>query len=432
MRVWSLCILYLLVCPAVLADALLLRAERLVDVERGRTIGPASLLIEDGRIIAVNPSVVPADAEVLELGNRTLMPGMIDAHVHLTGSDANFRQQVLTESSAKNALRGAVNARATVLAGFTTVRDLAQLVPTIELTTVALSEASAAGWIVAPDIVAVGHALSITGGHIDPAMFVSTAEGVLRLSPEQGVADGVDEVVRATRFQIKHGARAIKISATAGVMSLESSVGAQQYTEAEMRAAVEEAGRHGIAVAAHAHGTAGINAAIRAGVASIEHGSLVDDESIRLMKAHGTFLVPTTGLADIIQLDGLPTPIRQKAEHILPLAKANVSNAIRAGVKIAMGSDAPLIPHGENAREIYAMVDRGMSVPDALRAATINGAELLRLDDRGRLAEGLRADVIAVDGDPLAEIESLSRVSFVMKRGEILKWAAGADDSPIH
>jgi imidazolonepropionase-like amidohydrolase len=431
MRVWSLCILYLLVCPAVLADALLLRAERLVDVERGRTIGPASLLIEDGRIIAVNPSVVPADAEVLELGNRTLMPGMIDAHVHLTGSDANFRQQVLTESSAKNALRGAVNARATVLAGFTTVRDLAQLVPTIELTTVALSEASAAGWIVATDIVAVGHALSITGGHIDPAMFVSTAEGVLRLSPEQGVADGVDEVVRATRFQIKHGARAIKISATAGVMSLESSVGAQQYTEAEMRAAVEEAGRHGIAVAAHAHGTAGINAAIRAGVASIEHGSLVDDESIRLMKAHGTFLVPTTGLADIIQLDGLPTPIRQKAEHILPLAKANVSNAIRAGVKIAMGSDAPLIPHGENAREIYAMVDRGMSVPDALRAATINGAELLRLDDRGRLAEGLRADVIAVDGDPLAEIESLSRVSFVMKRGEILKWAAGADDSPI-
>jgi imidazolonepropionase-like amidohydrolase len=421
MRVWSFCVLFLLVCPAVLADALLIRAARLVDVEQGRTIAPASLLVEAGRIVAVNPTATPPDVEVLELGNRTLMPGMIDAHVHLTGSDANFRQQVLTESSAKNALRGAVNARTTVLAGFTTVRDLAQLVPTIELTTVALSEASAAGWIVGPDIVAVGHALSITGGHIDPAMFVSSAEGVLRLSPEQGVADGVDEVVRATRFQIKHGARAIKISATAGVMSLESSVGAQQYTEEEMRAAVEEAERHGIGVAAHAHGTAGINAAIRAGVASIEHGSLLEEESIRLMKASGTFLVPTTGLADIIQLDGLPTPIRRKAEYILPMAKENISKAIRAGVKIAMGSDAPLIPHGENAREIYAMVERGMSVADALRAATINGAELLRLDDRGRLAEGLRADVIAVDGDPLAEIESLSRVSFVMKKGEILK-----------
>jgi imidazolonepropionase-like amidohydrolase len=421
MRVWSLCVLFLLFCPAVLADALLIRAARLVDVEQGRTIAPASLLVEAGRIVAVNPSVAPPDVEVLELGNRTLMPGMIDAHVHLTGSDANFRQQVLTESSAKNALRGAVNARTTVLAGFTTVRDLGQLVPTIELTTVALSEASAAGWIVGPDIVAVGHALSITGGHIDPAMFVSSAEGVLQLSPEQGVADGVDEVVRATRFQIKHGARAIKISATAGVMSLESSVGAQQYTEEEMRAAVEEAERHGIGVAAHAHGTVGINAAIRAGVASIEHGSLLDEEGIRLMKANDTFLVPTTGLADIIQLDGLPTPIRRKAEYILPMAKENISNAIRAGVKIAMGSDAPLIPHGENAREIYAMVERGMSVADALRAATINGAELLRLDDRGRLAEGLRADVIAVDGDPLAEIESLSRVSFVMKEGEILK-----------
>jgi imidazolonepropionase-like amidohydrolase len=421
MRVWCFCVLFLLACPAVLADAVLVRAARLLDVEQGRTIAPASLLVEAGRIVAVNPSVPPPDVEVLELGNRTLMPGRIDAHVHLTGSDTNFRQQVLTESSAKNALRGAVNARLTVLAGFTTVRDLAQLVPTIELTTVALSEASAAGWIVGPDIVAVGHALSITGGHIDPAMFVSSAEGVLQLSPEQGVADGVDEVVRATRFQIKHGARAIKISATAGVMSLESSVGAQQYTEEGMRAAVEEAERHGIGVAAHAHGTEGINAAIRAGVASIEHGSLLDDESIGLMKANGTFLVPTTGLADIIQLDGLPTPVRRKAEYIMPMAKENISKAIRAGVKIAMGSDAPLIPHGENAREIYAMVERGMSAADALRAATINGAELLRLDDRGRLAEGLRADVIAVDGDPLVEIESLSSVSFVMKEGEILK-----------
>ena len=421
MKLITLALLALLSVSAVQGETMLLRADRLLDVERGRIIRDSSLLIEDGRIAAVNPSPPPGDATVMDLGDRTLMPGMIDAHVHLSGSDANFRQQVVTESSAKNALRGAVNARATVLAGFTTVRDLGQLTPTLELPVVALSEAAAAGWTVGPDILAAGHALSITGGHIDPAMFIGSAEGVLLLTPEHGIADGVDEVVRATRFQLKHGARVIKISATAGVMSLEASVGAQQYTEEEMRAAVEEAERHGIGVAAHAHGAAGINAAIRAGVASIEHGSLLDEESIQLFKEHGTFLVPTTGLTDVIKVDGLPTPIQAKANYVLPLARENLERAIDAGVRIAVGSDAPLIPHGENAREVYALVERGMSVADALRAATINGAELLRLEDRGRLAEGLRADIIAVDGDPLEDLESLSRVSFVMKQGQVLK-----------
>ncbi|MGB5160174.1 MAG: amidohydrolase family protein [Thermoanaerobaculia bacterium] len=415
----SLLLTLFLLANAVLAEPIALRADRMLDVDSGRILSNSTVVVDGGRITAVNPAVVPSGAEVVELGDTTLMPGLIDTHVHLTGSDPYFRNLVFSENSAAGALRGAANARTTLMAGFTTVRDLAQLHPTLDLITVALAEASEAGTIAAPHIIACGHALSITGGHIDPAMFVGSAEGVLELGPEFGIADGVDEVVKATRYQIKHGAKVIKISATAGVMSLEGSVGAQQYSEAEMLAVVEEAARHGIKVAAHAHGTEGINAAIRAGVASIEHGSLMDEESIQMMKERGTYLVPTAALADIMQLDGLPTPVREKAEYVMPLARENQRAAIAAGVKIAMGSDAPLVPHGENGREIITMVDLGMTPAEALRAATVNAADLLDTPDRGRIEAGMLADLIAVSGDPLQDIERVLDVQFVMKAGEI-------------
>jgi len=415
----SLLLTLFLAANAALAEPIALRADRMLDVDSGRILSNATVIVDGDHITAVNPVVVPPGAEVVDLGNVTLMPGLIDTHVHLTGSDPYFRNLVFSENSAAGALRGAANAQTTLMAGFTTVRDLAQLHPTLDLITVALAEASEAGTIAAPHIIACGHALSITGGHIDPAMFVASAEGVLELGPEYGIADGVDEVVKATRYQIKHGAKVIKISATAGVMSLEGSVGAQQYTEAEMQAIVEEAARHDVKVAAHAHGTEGINAAIRAGVASIEHGSLLDDESIQMMKEKGTYLVLTAALADIMQLDGLPTPVREKAEYVMPLARENHQAAIAAGVKIAMGSDAPLVPHGENAQEILTMVNLGMTPAEALRAATVNAADLLDTPDRGRIEAGLLADLIAVGGDPLQDIDNVLDVRFVMKAGEV-------------
>ncbi|MGH7482443.1 MAG: metal-dependent hydrolase family protein, partial [Longimicrobiales bacterium] len=234
-----------------------------------------------------------------------------------------------------------------------------------------------------------------------------------------GVADGVDEVVEAVRQQIKHGARVIKICATAGVLSFEESVGAQQMTEEEMRAAVEEAARHGIPVAAHAHGTAGIKAAVRAGVASIEHGSILDDEAIELMRERGTYLVPTTYLADAIDLDALPAQIRAKAEHVLPIMRESLRRAIAAGVPIAFGTDAAVYPHGDNAREFAVYVRLGMSPVDAIRTATVEAAALLGVDDRGVVAEGRLADLIAVPGNPFQDVRTLENVRFVMKGGVV-------------
>jgi len=403
------------------AETVVLQAARLLDVETGRLSHDARIVVVDEKIADVNPDSLPRDTRIIDLGDRTLMPGLIDSHVHLTSSGANFRAQILTENAAEAALRGAESARVTLMAGFTTVRDLAQLIPSATLIAVALADASEKGWIAAPRIIAAGHALSITGGQIDPAMWVSSAEGILELGPEHGIADGIDEVIKATRYQIKHGARVIKITATAGVMSQQGGVGVQQYSEEEMRAAVVEAGRHHLRVAAHAMGAVGINAAIRAGVASIEHGWMLDDESIRLMKQNGTYLVPTSSMLNMISFDDMPPAARAKAEIVFPLAKQSLAKAFRSGVKIAMGSDASMIPHGKNAAEIMAMVDFGLTPLQAIQAATLGAADLLGTADRGRVATGLLADLIAVDGNPLEDISTLSNVAFVMKGGKVYK-----------
>lgn len=394
------------------AQTRVVRADRMLDVASGRIVLNAVVVVEGDRIARVG-GAVPPDAEVIDLGDVTLVPGLTDLHTHLAFDlEGDWTNRRVRETDADAALRGARNARRTLMAGFTTVRDMSGFAG------VALMRAIDRDFIEGPRIFPGANSLSITGGHCDVTGF---APGVLETDYRDGVGDGRSGVLRALRYQIKHGAKFIKICATAGVLSFEGPVGAQQFSYEEMQAIVAEAARHGMHVAAHAHGTEGINAAVRAGVTSIEHGSMLSDESISLMLEHGTYLVPTTYLVDALNLDNLPPLIRSKAETVLPLARESLRKAIRAGVNIAFGTDAAVYPHGDNAREFAVMVDLGMSPIDALRAATTTAAGLLGYDDRGQIAEGFLADIIAVRGNPLENIRAMEDVEFVMKGGRVYK-----------
>ena len=392
-----------------------LRAARMLDVRSGRMVPNALVVVRDGVIAQVGGSA-PADARVVDLGDVTLTPGWIDAHVHLTGEALTATSYLgsVRETAVDDALRGVANARRTVEAGFTTVRNLGAR----GFADIALAHAIERGDVVGPRIIGAGHSIGITGGHCDETGW---APGLFDLGPEEGVADGTDEVTEAVRHQIKFGAGVIKICATAGVLSFEGPVGAQQLTEAEMRAAVEEAARHGLVVAAHAHGTEGIKAAVRAGVASIEHGSILDDEAVRLMRDRGTFLVPTSYLVTPILAMELPEAFMRKAREVAPLMRESLRRAIRGGVRVAFGTDAGVFPHGDNAREFAVYVESGLSPLDALRTATLNAAELLGVSDRGAIAEGLLADLVAVPGNPLEDIRVTERPVFVMVGGVIVR-----------
>ena len=398
--------------PAQDTSLVAIRAARMLDVSSGRLLANAVVLVHGERIVGVNPTTIPTGARTMDLGDVTLLPGFIDLHTHLASeiSATSFTERVrLTE--ADYAFTAVSNALKTVRAGFTTVRDFGGDV------TVALSKAVARGSIVGPRVVPSRNSLGITGGHCDVTGF---APGVLERGPEDGVADGPWEVVAAVRYQIKHGAQVIKTCATAGVLSLEGPVGAQQYSEEELKAMVDEAARHGVKVAAHAHGSDGIKAAVRAGVASIEHGSQLDDEAIALMKARGTWLVPTSYLVDRINLAVLPPLVRQKAETILPIARQSLRKAIASGVKIGFGTDAGVYPHGENAREFAVYVKAGMTTLDAIRSATVSAAAVLGVSDRGVIEAGKLADLVAVSGDPLRDITATERVSWVMLGGKVV------------
>jgi imidazolonepropionase-like amidohydrolase len=392
---------------------IVVRAARMLDVSTGQILRNVSVVVTGDRITAVNPPAAPAGATVMDLGDVTLMPGFIDLHTHLSGEiGANTFVEPVLETNVDAAYKATRHARTTVMAGFTTVRDFGGEI------TVALGKAVDRGDVVGPRVVPSRNALGITGGHCDVTGF---APGVLEQDTQGGVADGPWAVVEAVRYQIKHGAQVIKTCATAGVLSLEGPVGAQQYTYEELKAMVDEAARHGVKVAAHAHGVEGIKAAVRAGVATIEHGSILDDEAIALMKEHGTWLVPTAYLRDRINLSVLPPLVRRKAESVLPLADASNRKAIAAGVKIAFGTDAAVYPHGENAKEFAVYVKMGMTPIAALQSATTVAAEVLGKDDRGSIAPGKLADLIAVPGDPLQDITATERVLWVMQGGKVLK-----------
>lgn len=408
--------------------ATVLRAARWADVDAGEVRSPAVVVVEGDQIAAVNPPETPAAAAEVDLGDATLVPGLMDMEINLliggpenpTGLPSPLHG--VQDDPVYRTLHAMVNARTTLLAGFTTVRNLGLMVKTGGyLLDVDLARAIDNGWTEGPRIVPAGHAITPTGGHLDPTMFQRLAPHIMPLTPEEGIANGVPQVREAVRYQIKYGAELIKISASGGVMSHSTAAGAQQYSDEELAAIVDEAHRAGIKVAAHAHGDAGIRACIRAGVDCIEHGSLASDETIQMMVDHGTFLVPTSYLSEGLDVSRAAPALQKKAAEVFPQARRMLSKAIAAGVKVACGTDAPAIPHGDNAKELWALADRGMTPMQAVQAATVTSAELIGADDRGRLTPGLLADIIAVPGDPSKDINSLQDVRFVMKDGRIYK-----------
>ncbi len=401
-----------------------LRSARMLDVDKGELIEPGDLLIEGERIVEVAPASVPKDAVVTDLGDLTLLPGLMDMEVNLLMGGPNHESPLnpVQDDPAVRTLRAVANARRTLRAGFTTVRNLGLFVQTGGLLLdVALKKAIDFGWIEGPRVVPAGHAISPTGGHLDPTMFQAIAPHIMPLTVEEGIANGVDEVRKAVRYQIKHGAELIKVCASNGVMSHTGPAGAQQYSDEELRAIVDEAHRAGRRVAAHCMGDRAMNAAMDAGIDCLEHGFLASDETLERMVETGTFLVATTYLTEAMNTTRADPAIQAKAADVFPRARATTIRAIELGVKIACGTDAPAIPHGRNAKELLAMVDRGMTPLQAIRAATTVAAELIDVDDRGRLEAGLLADVIAVDGDPLADIAATEAVRFVMKGGRVYR-----------
>jgi len=405
-------------------DHIHLRSARMLDVVAGELVSPGDLLIGGERILEVAPTSVPGDAEVIDLGDVTLIPGLMDMEVNLLlgGPDHRSPLNAVQDDPALRTLRSVANARRTLRAGFTTVRNLGLFIQTGGLLLdVALMKAIDFGWFEGPRVVPAGHAICPTGGHLDPTMFQALAPHLMPLTVEEGIANGISEVRKAVRYQIKYGAKLIKVCASGGVMSHTGPAGAQQYSDEELAAIVDEAHRAGLRVAAHAHGDAGIRTAIEVGVDCIEHGSLMSDETLDRFLELERFLVPTTYLADGMDVSHAPPDLQAKAAEVFPRAKATVSRAIARGARIACGTDAPAIPHGKNAKELLALVDRGMTPLQAIRSATTVAAELIDVDDRGRLDAGLLADIIAVPRDPLADIGVTEDVRFVMKGGQVYR-----------
>ncbi|WP_427917678.1 metal-dependent hydrolase family protein [Streptomyces sp. cg40] len=404
---------------------LTLRAARVLHVETGELESPGLVTVDGDRIgRGGGDSDSSGENEVLDLGDVTLLPGLMDMEVNLLmgGRGETLAFSPVQDDPPLRMLRAVGNARRTLRAGFTTVRNLGLFVKTGGyLLDVALAKAIDAGWIDGPRIVPAGHAITPTGGHLDPTMFAAYAPGIMPLSLEEGIANGVDEVRKAVRYQIKHGARLIKVCASGGVMSHTGTPGAQHYSDEELRAIVDEAHRRGLKVAAHTHGADAVRSAVEAGIDCIEHGFLLDDDTIALMAERGTFLVPTTALIDGMDMSHSAPELVEKAAEIFPRAKTVVSRAGKAGVRMALGTDAPAIPHGRGAQELIALVDRGMTPLEALQAATVNAAELIDADDRGRIAEGLLADLIAVPGNPLEDVSVMADVRFVMKGGKVFR-----------
>src|SRR3989454_136866 len=402
----------------------LVKAGRLIDPKAGTVLANQAILVEGDRVKETGPAATVAahaapGARVIDLGAATVLPGLIDCHTHITSDPGDYYyEQLFRRSPIDEAVVAHIYARRTLEAGFTTVRN----VGADEFVDVALRNAIDRGDVAGPRMQVSTMPLSATGGHGD----VNGFSPYLRFEQFSGIANGVDEIRSKVRWEIKYGADLIKVLASAGVLSEEESVGAPQYTQEELNVLVAETAMWGKKVAAHAHGAEAIKRAVRAGVASIEHGSLLDDEGIRLMEEKGTYLGGDVYNDDYILAEyarlGYPQKTIDKERQVGRAQRENFQRAVRAGVKIAFGTDAGVYPHGWNAKQFAHMVRWGLTPMHAIQAATVSAADLMGWSDRvGSLEPGHYADVIAVHGDPLADITTLEKVAFVMKGGVVVK-----------
>lgn len=402
------------------AETVYLTADKMIDVEAGRTVSRPALVITDGRITSMGTQgalAVPAGARQINLVGKTILPGLIDMHVHLDSLAEIGGYNYLQYSDSFWTVAAVKNAGAMLKAGFTTVRN----VGSANYNDIGLKQAIDEGYAVGPRIIGAGYAIGATGGHCDETFFPPS---FARKSPSVG--DGPDELRRRVKEQRKYGAEVIKICATGGVFSHNTEPGQQQLSESDMRAIAEEAHMWGLKVAAHAHGTAGIKAAIKAGIDTIEHASIIDDEGIRLAKERGAYLSMDIYNTDYTQAEGKKNGVLEdnlrKDREIADVQRQGFSKAVKAGAKMVFGSDAGVMPHGDVGKQFATMVKYGMTPLQAIQAATSTAAEALgRARDVGAISVGRYGDIIAVDGDPLTNVRLLENIPFVMKGGVVVK-----------
>ena len=411
-------------------ESIVLKAARMFDGKSNSLVQNGVVVVKDDKIVDAGSDLqVPNGARVIDLGDATLCPGFMDAHTHLTedfsGNYNERRLQVLDLNISEHAIRATQFARATVEAGFTTVRDLgSSFVASHEFVDVALRNSINKRVIVGPRMLVATKGIGATGGHFDPTN--GFRDFLFGREPDytDGIANGPDEIRKAVRFEVKNGADVIKAAVSGGVLSLTDEVDTPQLTPAEMAALVDESHRLRKKVAVHCHGDQIAREAIEAGVDSIEHGSFMKPDTLMMMKKKGVFLTPTLMASEWItgKIDNYPAALQAKAKAATAARSEMFRNAMKIGVRISFGTDAAVYPHGQNAKEFKLMVDLGMSPIDALKSATANDAELLGISQKvGTLEKGKLADVIAMPGDPTADITATERVSFVMKDGRIVR-----------